>query len=375
MTTISVPQPTGAPQPGPTPSAGRPAGPPARAISWQGVRTITVLELRQRVRSTRWKVALIAWFCLVGLVMLLLSGAVASTGDAEGGRWIFGLILLFVLGLGLLVAPTLSSTAINGDRNAGTLAILQVTLLSPADIAVGKLLAGWTAALAFLAVSLPFLIWAALLGGTDALGFFRSLIVLALLLAVVCAIGLGFSALTAKTAGSSVLTYVAVASLTVISLVLFALSIPTVTVRNQPTQVFHVPDANWQDTNPTCEWERVDRDQVHTERTWWLLGINPFVVMADAGPAVPSTDDWNVGPLEAIRSAVQLARHGAQDRVDECYGEAGTGEGLGLAQPSQAPIWPWGLATNLLLGGLSMWVAIRRLSVPYRKLPTGTRVA
>ena len=62
-----------------------------------------------------------------------------------------------MLGLGLLVTPTLASTGINGDRNAGTLATLQVTLLTPAEIAAGKLLAAWAAACAFLVASLPFL--------------------------------------------------------------------------------------------------------------------------------------------------------------------------------------------------------------------------
>ena len=64
-----------------------------------------------------------------------------DTGSA--GPLLFGAVTFLVLGLGLLVTPTLTSTAINGDRNAGTLATLQVTLLSPAEIALGKLLAAW----------------------------------------------------------------------------------------------------------------------------------------------------------------------------------------------------------------------------------------
>jgi len=30
---------------------------------------------------------------------------------------------------------------------------------------------------------------------------------------------------------------------------------------------------------------------------------------------------------------------------------------------------------NVLIGGVMFWVAVRRLSVPYRKLSPGTRVA
>src|SRR5690606_23431718 len=98
-----------------------PATPSERTFTWQGVRTVLTLELRQRVRSTRWKVALVVWFAIVGFVAALLPGLVGSSSG--GGTWVFGLILLFVLGLGLVVSPTLASTAINGDRVAGTLAI------------------------------------------------------------------------------------------------------------------------------------------------------------------------------------------------------------------------------------------------------------
>ncbi|MBZ2197362.1 ABC transporter permease [Occultella gossypii] len=362
MTTFTVPlEPNHPPVPEPT-------APGARAISWQGVRTIAVLELRQRIRSTRWRVALGVWFGLVGLISLLIGGAFAALGGDP--TWAFGLVLMFVLGLGLVVAPTLASTAINGDRNAGTLAILQVTLLSPADIAVGKLLAGWAAALAFLTVSLPFLLWSALLGGTTAGGFVLSLVVLALLLGVVCAIGLGFSALTARTAGSSVLTYVAVASLTVISLILFVLTFPAVTTTEQ-VQVHGIVEESIADGGEyRCETFTDQREVTHTEQTWWLLAINPFVILADTG-AQPGLDPDRSGPFEAIRAATNQMRSGPPDVFEECWLSS-------YAEPrvdDAAPVWPWGLGANLLLGAAGLAVAIRRLRVPYRTLPGGTRVA
>src|SRR4051794_21315760 len=135
---------------------------------WRGVWTVAVLELRQRVRSTRWLVALIAWFVVLGGITLLTSGALSamSSVDAAGsnGPPLFAVVSFLVLGLGLLVTPTLTSTGINGDRNAGTLATLQVTLLSPSEIAAGKLLAAWLAACAFLVASLPFLALALAMG-------------------------------------------------------------------------------------------------------------------------------------------------------------------------------------------------------------------
>ena len=64
----------------------------------------------------------------------------------------FELVVGFVLFFGLLVAPALSANAITGDRAAGTLAILQNTLLTPGQLLWGKWLAAWVASLAFLVV-------------------------------------------------------------------------------------------------------------------------------------------------------------------------------------------------------------------------------
>ena len=345
----------------------------ATAFTWQGVRTVLRLELRQRVRSTRWKIALIAWFALIGAISLLLPPLMGSAGSAGNG-WVFGLILMLVLGLGLVVSPTLSSTSINGDRNAGTLAILQVTMLGPAELAVGKLLAGWVAALVFLAVSLPFLLWGALLAQVSVGGFLLVLLVLALLLGVVCAIGLGFSSLTKAPAGSTVLTYVAVVSLTVLSLIGFGVSMPMVTTDDR-VEVLVVPA----DANAECVWTQTTRTVAHTERTWWLLAINPFVVLADAAPQPQLANEWDIGPLGTIQEAVRYARAGGAIATDECWSEnypAGVRPGdLRDDSVSEAPIWPWGLGGNLALGGLGLWVAIRRLRVPYTSLAPGTRVA
>ena len=203
------------------------------APTWRGIRTVATLELRQRVRSTRWIVALVVFGLVVAGVTALTwyatrGSAAGYPADPAAGQTMFGFIVFFVLFLGLLVSPTLTATSINGDRNAGTLATLQITLLSAAEIALGKLLAAWLASLAFLGVAVPSILWALSMGGTPGIALVTTLVLLAVMLAVVCAIGLGFSALTARTAGSAVLTYVSVASLTVLSLIVFGLSVPLV---------------------------------------------------------------------------------------------------------------------------------------------------
>ncbi|MFF3064908.1 ABC transporter permease [Oerskovia sp. NPDC057915] len=363
-----------------------PASPPANrgdwALSWHGIRTVATLELRQRVRSTRWKIALVVWFVVVGGITLLTSGALTAwspgTDDVAFGPVIFGAVVFFVLFLGLLVAPTLSASAINGDRNAGTLATLQVTLLTAAEIVVGKLVAAWTAALAFLVVSIPFIAWALVAGGVSFLSLVTTILLLAVLLAVVCAIGLGFSALTTKTSGSAVLTYLTVAGLTVVSLILFGLTTPLVT-QDSRIQVWTVPsDHDWESTDiPECVWETMTVPQVHTERTWWLLAVNPFVIVADAAPEPTHADDGDPfysasDPLSLIRAGVRAARTGPAPEQDWCGGGASP---VDAPEPDDSAVWPWGLGANLLLGAGGVVLAVRRLRVPSAKLPRGTRVA
>ena len=347
-------------------------------LTWHGVRTVAVLELRQRVRSTRWIVALVVWFVVVGGITLLTSGALnalSSGGVTQSqGPLLFGAVTFLVLGLGLLVTPTLASTGINGDRNAGTLATLQVTLLTPAEIAAGKLLAAWAAACAFLVASLPFLAIALAMGGTPVTALLRVVVVVAVVLASVCGIGLGFSALTARAAGSTVLTFLTVAALCLLTPVLFGLTFPSISAE-QEVEVYSVP-LSWNgESDVQCELRVEERSVAHTERTWWLLGLNPFVVVADAAGTTEHADlsSRSNDPLGAIRDGVRELRAGPQIPLQECW--IGQGLTTETRSVSTAPVWPWGLAVNVLLGVAGYVVAVRRLRVPTRTLARGTRVA
>jgi ABC-type transport system involved in multi-copper enzyme maturation permease subunit len=363
-------------------------------LSWRGLRLITELELKQRVRSTKWKWALAAFVAIVGVVTLLLSGAmnvlfgVGENGGTDDYDVLFGVVVFFVLGLGLLVSPTLSATAINGDSKEGTLAPLQATALSSVDIVVGKLIGAWVASLAFLVVSLPFIIFAFVLSDAPLFAVLTTVLVLALELLVVCAIGLGWSAVTSRTPASAVLTYVTVACLTVISLILFGLTIPLV---NQPTTVRIYDAVNYDDItgNATkCAFREETFDQAHTERTWWLLAMNPFVIVADAAPSNDDLVEPEYGysgrssqtMLGSIKYAVREARMGPRTVENWCY----MGDGYDLLPEeearlselsAQSPIWPYGLAFHTLLAGGALWLAVRRVDVPHGKLASGTRVA
>ena len=374
------------------------AGASTWGVSWSGLRTVAVLELRQRVRSTRWIVVLVLWFlALLGLTLLVRSAVHASLDPTDSGpgvlpqqldeyaaATVFGIVVFLVLALGGLVAPALTATSVNGDRSAGVLAALQTTLLTPAEIALGKLLAAWVTAMALLAAALPVLGWAYVGGGTPVTRLLTTLAVLALLLLVVCAVGLGWSAVAARSSSSTVLTYLTVLFLGLGLPILFAVTAPlaretrTVQVRQEgPPRL----DANGDPVAPgDCVTDTEQRTDFRTDRTWWLLAANPFVVVADSAPPVRLTGAFGIGdPLTAIRDGVRGLRLGPEPVVDECFASEQSFQAAERARERAADAlpatWPAGLAMDLALGVAFTLIAVRRLRAPARALPRGTRVA
>ena len=288
--------------------ARRPDGRGARAAAAGAVHPVD-RRARRVVRRRRWDHA------------AHVRGARATSRPRAGmpnqpsqGPLLFGVVTFLVLGLGLLVTPTLASTGINGDRNAGTLATLQVTLLTPAEIAAGKLLAAWAAALRVPRREPAVLRDRAGPGRHPRCSsLLRVVVVVAVLLAAVCGIGLGFSALTARTAGSTVLTFLTVAALTLLTPVLVRAHLPVDLHHPRRSRSTTVP-LTWTRRGGSRSARSASRSgpSPHTERTWWLLGLNPFVVVADgAGTTERSDPSANSNdPLGAIRDGVRELRAG-----------------------------------------------------------------
>ena len=104
--------------------------------------TIARLELLQRVRT-------VSWYVLLGVFALLLVGVTALSflgygGWGMAGPGVYSIVVYVTLLLVLLVSPTLSGNSINGDRDAATLAPVQVTLVTTGEILFGKFLAAWS---------------------------------------------------------------------------------------------------------------------------------------------------------------------------------------------------------------------------------------
>lgn len=350
-----------------------------------GVATVAAGELRQRLRAGRWRVLLLTWFLMLTLVTLGLRqfATSAQTSDpfaTPTGAVMFGGLSLFLLVVALLVVPALSSQSVNGDRERGVLATLQVTDLTPSEVALGKFAAAWGVSLVFLLVSLPLGIWSLLEGGVGITRLLVVTVVQALLLGVVAAVSLALSAMLARTTTSAVLSYLSVLGLTVGTVIAFGLATTLVGEKIHHGSVS-------QDGSASSSY---DETVTHTERIWWLLAPNPVVVMVDASPAPPlRAGEFGFAgdlagreltaqqygemanandPLRAIRRSVRNLRQ-APDTT--------TSPGLTVTFDDQRPgaIWPWGLGFDMLLGIGALITTTRRLRTPARVLPRGTRVA
>jgi ABC-type transport system involved in cytochrome c biogenesis permease component len=320
------------------------------------------LEVLLRFRAGRWRWLMVSWFAGLLLFSWLLSVVVSRSPSLTGhrGAVLFGGLQLFMLGLALFIVPALTSQSVNGDRERGRLGALQVSELSSVNIVGGKLLAAWGTACVFVAASAPITIWALIEGGISVWQVIVVTFVMAVLLGIICAIGLALSALLARSTTSSVLTYVAVFVLALGTIVLAGL---VTAVTNSSSNVQSRGDA------------------------WVLLAPNPFVILADAAPSAPvirrcySVSGGPVvnGPAQGlptfcdtnVQSGDVLGSIRQSVRGMETSNSL---SGFGSQSPG-SPVWPYGLSFDLLVALALLWAAVRSMRTPKRRLPRGVRLA
>lgn len=360
-------------------------------VTWHGIKTVARLELTQRLRSSRWRTVLVLWFIGVGAICLLIAAALTSSmgyNDTPVGPMIFALNVMFILFMGLLVTPSLSSTAINGDRNAGTLAILQASLLTPMEITLGKLAAGWLSSVSFVVVSIPFIVWSLAAGGVTIITVVVVLLTMCLLLGVICAVSLYMSARMVKTGTSTVMSYLVVASVSVITLILFGLS-TVVFVFNQNASSMQPTKWDPDTGNPTqCAPVEMTYSNPRTDLTWWLLAANPFVIIADVHVAAPQAQLGGFSqedPLQTISTGVRELRAGFEESYNYeamwCNPDGSVVSETEFNERNNKPprqagaVWPYGIGIYLAVGALAVNRTANRLRTPYDQLAKGVRIA
>lgn len=328
-------------------------------------------ELTERWRGRRAVTTLSAYLGVLGVVMWLLYrlgvGILASrfgfgavdvfaAGPALG-RFLLEGLLFFVLLLVLFVAPGYAAAQLSGERERRTLTLLQVTLLRPWQIVIGKLGASVAWLTLLVAAALPLGAAAFFLGGIALSDLLRGVFAILVIAVSVAGIALGLSSLTRRTTASVVLTYGVVLALT--GGTLFVAAVEAVARVNTGRPV----------------------------RTPVALYLNPFFGLADAVNAGGGFDAFNFGgglpsPLGVLGQALpnSPAMRGfeepmiVEDVAVAVPPEPGFVEGRPVPMPAvpapiepvpqrpeREPVWLQVLGLHAVMGLLGLVVATRRV--------------
>lgn len=364
---------------------------------WRGFWLVSTLEMKQRLRSRALLVLAIVWFAIIGIVTFVAWASLNlmfSTYDGGGaeGFPLFSLIVYFVLLFGTLVAPAISAGSIGAERSQATLATTQVTLVGTWSILLGKAFAAWITGIAFLVVAAPFVIFSLVISKAGVVQLLVALLALALQIGVFTLIGVGLSALVQSQVFAIVLAYLVVAMLSIGTLIAFGLAAGATTsyveVENRNLTNAYYAETEKCGGNEEC-WEAVplqcesyvsDYPVTPTHRIWWILALNPYVVVADM---VPPEFDRHRTPIDMFGGIAYLVRslqHAPEDPEpwDDCappgqqYQEPDSTETL---YEDSMPVWWIGFGLQIALVGLSLWGGYRRLKTPMKHLPRGSRIA
>jgi ABC-type transport system involved in multi-copper enzyme maturation permease subunit len=307
-------------------------------------------ELRQRSRSQRAPVLLVVFLgLLLATAVLVELGQSAASGDpwrdpwatpslpTLGGRamleWLLSVMLLVLL----FIVPGISANAVSGERERQTLVPLQVTLMGPAGILVGKIGASSAFALLLVVASAPLLALPYLVGGVSLTQVLLALFVLAVVAVVLATLGVTCSAIFRRTQTATLMAYGLVLVLVIGTPVALAAAAVIDTSRGG---------------------DGVDPPIA-------LVYPNPFVALADAAG---SLDIGVQGPFSPLKRALIEVGHGTVDLAPTPDGWVGFdrfGNEVPIGDLSAGfPIWARSLA--ILAGGSAVLfgLAWRRLRTP-----------
>lgn len=198
--------------------------------SW--VNPVLARELTERMRGARAMVMLSAYLGVLGLVVVLVYG---SKSDAAAGRFggspvtelatagqeIFELTLLFTMLLILFLVPGFTAGSVVGERERKTLMPMQVSLLRPLSIVLGKLGASVVFTLLLVLATLPLLTVPYLIGGVTFPEIVRGLAMVMFTAVGVAAVSLACSTFMKRVQTATVLSYGMVLVLCVATFVAF----------------------------------------------------------------------------------------------------------------------------------------------------------
>lgn len=358
-------------------------------LRFEGLKTVSRLEIKQRIRSKKLYVLAGLWFAFhlfIALTTFLGTGLFGSISEhlKASASFVFSVSSFTTICLLLLIIPAISAGAINGDKTQGTFAVLQATALSPAEIVFGKVIANLVLAIIFILLAYVNIAVFGLLSAVSIFALIKIFLMLVFLSLAMIMIGVGFSALTKRQLGSVVMAFAVVIGTTAVLPMIFVILTPF-TFTNSTVTVYEVK----QDTSTGNYYCHASDEQVEVVRTDYIIGllkINPVVMVADM-TAKFKTDSRNEIPLLSSENLLEFISAGTRELSDplhlgryvNCSGltseEAFRNVPDSAKNQGRRPVWPlgvalWGLAA--IAGGV---FAVNRSRTPIKKLPSGHRIA
>lgn len=255
-------------------------------------------ELQERVLSRRTGILISVWLIvLCGVTALYYASEVSNTFGSQFdpfgssilrvariGQDMFDWLLFFMIGLVLFLVPGFTAASIAGERERQTLLPMQVTLLRPIDIIVGKIAASVVFVLILIAIATPVLAFAYIIGGITIRDLFVSMAMIMFSALAIACLTVACSAFVRRVPGAIVTAYGVVLALTLGSLAVFGV-------------VAAIDNSRGFDAaNPPLT----------------LLAVNPVVALADVSDSSQQFDPFGYSstPMGGLRDILDEARHG-----------------------------------------------------------------
>ena len=173
------------------------------------VNPVLARELTERMRGPRAMVMLSGYLVVLGLVLVLVYRSKVDAANsrfggspvvelATAGQGIFEWTLLFTMLLVLFLVPGFTAGSVVGERERQTLMPMQVSLLRPRSIILGKLGASVVFTLLLVLATLPLLTVAYLIGGVTFPEIVKGLAMVMFTAVGIGAISLACSAVSSK---------------------------------------------------------------------------------------------------------------------------------------------------------------------------------
>jgi ABC-type transport system involved in multi-copper enzyme maturation permease subunit len=313
-------------------------------------------ELKERMRGRRAAVIITIYLLvLCGILALTYEATAGSNVDPFGppaatqvaalGRGIFEWLLFFMLLLVLFLVPAQTAGAIAGERERQTLVPLQITLLRPRSILLGKIGASTAFLILLVVATLPLLSISYLVGGVtiaQVLGGLAIVVASGVALAALCA---AISTFTKRVQTATVLSYALSLALAVGTFVVYGAA--AIVDQSRGTD----------QANPPAE----------------LLLLNPVVAVADAvGGASTASSGVADSPFRPLKDLLRRDQNGGTDQFgrgfvngrEVVFDQNGNPVPVDQVASDPLPFWQLSMASLAALAVLAIVLASRRLRTP-----------